>query len=147
MSDELHQLTAGSCSASGGLGDAEQVMKKMARTFSMVWTSKVLLAHPDNITLIQKALAERLELPDGFPPISDCLGIKFRGDKGLAREVPTGRILFPEHRFIEWEASDYEWALALGLAKREMAPVFYWLHEPAGPSFLEPRVLLSGCTF
>lgn len=88
---------------------------------------------------VRDKLLERVEHTkhlEGFRPVLRPIGgIEIVTNSGLPCERPTGRIEFPDDRFIEYEPSDAEWAVPLGLAKVEMETVAYILHEPKDSFF------------
>jgi hypothetical protein len=89
-----------------------------------------IYCHPDNLAAMQRSVIG----PPIKPPEDDFSSFSFRfrchTSPLLPTHTKTGRVLFPQDPFVEYEASDRGWALALGIAKEELSRSFFAIKSP-----------------
>ncbi len=96
-----------------------------------------LVCHPENLQLLR----DECESQGGYlhpPQLSsvasvEVFGILIHSNPYCPKteSQPTGKVLFPKDRFVEYGPEDEEWALKTGFAKPEMedGPVFYEIDD------------------
>lgn len=95
-----------------------------------------LYAHPNNIEELNKRLElvharDNNTLNDlGLSPIGHMMaGLALMPCEYLPEWTETGKVLFPNDPYVEYENSDEGWALALGLATKEVERGYYMMEN------------------
>ncbi len=88
---------------------------------------EVLVMNPGTARKLRKAM------PAGEAQYGTYAGFPIVEDPHCPPQRPTGRTIFPQDRFVEYEESDAAWAVPLGIAQPEMADVIYRVREPKLP--------------
>lgn len=113
-----------------------------------------IVTHPENIEALREKFIDKV-FDDRFRPIFP--GVEFIANRDLDvwKHTPTGRIIWPDDPYVEYEDSDAEWALPLGIAEREMKSerLFYEVantYQPWRfamlPEFLTRPMLITTCS-
>lgn len=104
-----------------------------------------LVTNPENISALQDKFVDKL-FDEKFMPLFNAIEIIADSSLPATQEVPTGRIIFPDDPFVEYEERDAEWAVPLGIAIAETVVVRLFYEVPSWSLFCDRRPRLDART-
>lgn len=113
------------------ISELKTLMRGLMRGVKRMPPAPKIYCHPDNKQLLIDKLRSHCKLapPADIPPFSPLSGIPFSSlietSPCIPRTRKTGRVIFPEDKFVEYGPEDEEWALALGFGEEETEPVVF----------------------
>jgi len=101
---------------------------------------KSIYCHPDNLEILKDRINTINKDLNSFAPMTPLgiFGLPIFTDSSLPKERPTGKIIYRQDPFVNWEEFDLEWVLYLGFAYEEMELAYYTIDDMPFRVFIDP---------